>query len=69
MSYANTSHIRTPYGGYFVSPKLGKERNFKPIGNFVKDRVISEKTHKGAIWFVSNCEATERLNVANSLKR
>lgn len=69
MSYATKSDIRTPYGGFLADPQTGKERNFKPIGSFTKDQVMAGKKHKGAIWFVSNCESTERINVANALKR
>lgn len=69
MSYASKSHIQAPYGGFYLGPEMSRKRDFKPIGNFVKEDVISSKTRKAAVWFVSNCASTERLNVTNALKR
>lgn len=58
-----------PYGGYFVEPTKGRERKFKPIGNFNKDQILTTKQIDGAIWFVSNCDSQERMDVALALKK
>jgi hypothetical protein len=58
-----------PYGGYFVEPLKGREHNFKTVGNFSKDQVLASKNISGAVWFVSNCESQERMDVALALKK
>ncbi|KAI6184792.1 Fucosyl transferase [Aphelenchoides bicaudatus] len=69
IGYMTKAHIKMPYGGVFVDPATGRERNFQPIGNFNKEQVLSSKNIKGASWLVSNCESKERMNVALALKQ
>ncbi|KAI6196041.1 Glyco-tran-10-N domain-containing protein [Aphelenchoides besseyi] len=69
MAYMSNSHIPTPYGGFYVDPETAKARQFNPIANFNQSTVTSEKRTRGAVWFVSNCNSKERLEVAKELSK
>uniref|UniRef100_A0AC34Q190 Fucosyltransferase N-terminal domain-containing protein n=1 Tax=Panagrolaimus sp. JU765 TaxID=591449 RepID=A0AC34Q190_9BILA len=57
MSHVSSSDIHSPYGGYWVNPKIAKENGFPSI-NLPSDEktILSTKKIKGALWVVSNCK-------------
>ncbi|KAI6171861.1 Glyco-tran-10-N domain-containing protein [Aphelenchoides besseyi] len=67
MAYMSKAHVRVPYGGFYVDPETAKARQFNPIADFNQSTVTSDKSTRGALWFVSNCKSEERLRVAKEL--
>lgn len=63
------AHIRQPYGGFFVDPVTSIGTNFTVVASFKKEEVLSPKSIQGAVWFVSNCQNQERMEVAKALKK
>jgi len=45
MGYMKSAHAYKPYG-MLVNPEIGKQRGFKPVGNFTKEQVLASKKIK-----------------------
>jgi hypothetical protein len=65
MTHLISSHVPMPYGGFFIPPKETKQLGFTPI-NLPSDAetILADKTIKGILWMVSNCESNSKRELA-----
>ncbi|KAH7724733.1 alpha1,3-fucosyltransferase [Aphelenchoides avenae] len=57
MTHLSASDVHSPYGGYWVPPKLAAEKGLssEPLPS-TEDEIFRDKTTKGIFWLVSNCK-------------
>lgn len=65
MTYLHTSHISFPYGGFWVSPEETVKHGFTPVKiPFDANSILNNKTVRGILWLVSNCDSNSKRKVA-----
>jgi alpha-1,3-fucosyltransferase len=65
MTHLSSSHIHSPYGGYWANPRVAKENSF-PAVDLPSDAatIMKNKTILGAFWLVSNCDTVSKREKA-----
>jgi hypothetical protein len=65
MTYLRTSHVSFPYGGFWLNPDVTAKLGFKPV-HLPSDanNILQNKTMRGILWLVSNCNSNSKREVA-----
>uniref|UniRef100_A0AC35G800 Fucosyltransferase n=1 Tax=Panagrolaimus sp. PS1159 TaxID=55785 RepID=A0AC35G800_9BILA len=65
MTHLSSSHVHSPYGGYWANPRVAKENSF-PAVDLPSDAaaIMKNKTIPGAFWLVSNCDTVSKREKA-----
>uniref|UniRef100_A0A1I7ZJV7 Fucosyltransferase n=1 Tax=Steinernema glaseri TaxID=37863 RepID=A0A1I7ZJV7_9BILA len=65
MTVSRESDIHHPYGGYWLSPEIVKEKHITPENlHFTEDEFQWDKRKKAIFWLVSNCNTVSRRELA-----